>query len=100
VTLTRQAVIEAAIDIARREGVSAVTMRSLGAVLGVQAMSLYTHVRSKDDVILGMVEELCGRFTALDLPLDRHADPLTKDLIRARRIIAIATRLTAVEAST
>ena len=59
--LTRQRVLEAAVDLADREGIEAVSMRRLGEKLGVEAMSLYTHVRSKDDLLDGMVEVVMGR---------------------------------------
>jgi AcrR family transcriptional regulator len=55
-TLTRERVLRAAVDLADREGIEAVSMRRLGQELGVEAMSLYTHVRSKDDLLDGMVD--------------------------------------------
>jgi AcrR family transcriptional regulator len=59
--LTRQRVTEAAVELADREGIDSVSMRRLGQELGVEAMSLYTHVRSKDDLLDGMVEVVIGR---------------------------------------
>jgi AcrR family transcriptional regulator len=55
-TLTRERVLAAAVDLADREGIEAVSMRRLGQEVGVEAMSLYTHVRGKDDLLDGMVE--------------------------------------------
>lgn len=49
--LHRDRVLAAAIVLADRDGIGALTMRSLGAALGVQAMSLYNHVANKDDVL-------------------------------------------------
>lgn len=40
-----------ALELADAEGVDALTMRRLGRELGVEAMALYTHVRSKDDLL-------------------------------------------------
>lgn len=60
-TLTRQRVQEAAVDLADRHGIEAVSMRRLGHDLGVEAMSIYTHVRSKDDLLGGMVEVVAGQ---------------------------------------
>jgi len=54
--LTRDRVLEAAVEFADREGIVALSMRRLAQELGVEAMSLYTHVRSKDDLLDGMVE--------------------------------------------
>jgi AcrR family transcriptional regulator len=42
-------------------------MRKLGQELGVEAMSLYTHVRNKDDLLDGMVEAIVSEIpTSLD----------------------------------
>ena len=54
--LTRQRVLDVAVDLADRSGIESVSMRRLGQELGIEAMSLYTHVRSKDDLLDGMVE--------------------------------------------
>ena len=53
---TRERVLKAAVRLADREGLEAVSMRRLGTELGIEAMSLYTHVRDKDDLLDGMVE--------------------------------------------
>jgi AcrR family transcriptional regulator len=59
-TLTRARVLQAAVDLADREGLEAVSMRRLGQELGVEAMSLYTHVRSKEDLLDGMADLVVG----------------------------------------
>lgn len=43
--------VERALRLADAEGVDALTMRRLGRELGVEAMALYTHVHSKDDLL-------------------------------------------------
>ncbi|MGW0435900.1 TetR/AcrR family transcriptional regulator C-terminal domain-containing protein [Micromonospora sp. NPDC003197] len=68
--LTRAAVLEAAMTLADREGLAALSMRRLGAELGVEAMTLYHHVASKDALLDGLVERLFveaapPRFTGL-----------------------------------
>ncbi|HEX6658600.1 MAG TPA: TetR/AcrR family transcriptional regulator [Ilumatobacter sp.] len=65
-TLTRQRVLEAAVELADRHGIESVSMRRLGQELGVEAMSLYTHVRSKDDLLDGMVEVVMSQIPAVD----------------------------------
>jgi AcrR family transcriptional regulator len=52
--LNRERVLAAAIELADTSGVDALSMRSLGAALGVEAMSLYNHVANKEDVLSGM----------------------------------------------
>jgi TetR/AcrR family transcriptional regulator, tetracycline repressor protein len=58
--LTRERVLQAALDLVDREGVDALSMRRLGRVLGVEAMSLYGYVASKEDLIEGVVELIFG----------------------------------------
>ena len=54
--LTRQRVVEAAVELADRDGIESISMRRLAQELGVEAMSLYTHVRNKDDLLDGMAD--------------------------------------------
>ncbi|WP_342447638.1 TetR/AcrR family transcriptional regulator C-terminal domain-containing protein [Micromonospora sp. S4605] len=56
--LTRQAILRAALVLADREGLKALSMRRIGQELGVEAMSLYQHVADKDALLDGLVEEL------------------------------------------
>lgn len=59
-TLTRQRILEAAMGLADAEGLDAVTMRRLATVLGVEAMSLYHHLPSKDALLAGLVDAILG----------------------------------------
>ena len=61
IPLTRRRVLEAAVELADRHGIEAVSMRRLGQELGIEAMSIYTHVRSKEDLLGGMVEVVIGQ---------------------------------------
>ena len=62
VPLSRQRIIDAAVEVADREGLGAVTMRRLGQQLGVEAMSLYKHVADKDDVLAGIADRVASEF--------------------------------------
>lgn len=46
----------AAVSLADRECLERLSMRALAADLGIEAMSLYNHVRNKEDLIDAMVE--------------------------------------------
>jgi AcrR family transcriptional regulator len=59
--LTRERVLRAGVERADAGGLEAVSMRRLGQDLGVEAMSLYNHVASKDDLVDGMVELLMAQ---------------------------------------
>jgi len=61
--LTRERILRAAIRLADRHGLDALSMRRLAATLKVEAMSLYNHVANKDDVLDGMVDLVIGEIT-------------------------------------
>ena len=50
-SLSREMVIDAALARVDRHGLESLSMRELAADLGVGAMSLYRHVRDKDDLL-------------------------------------------------
>jgi AcrR family transcriptional regulator len=54
--LTRRRVVAAAVGLADRDGIESISMRRLAQELGVEAMSLYTHVRNKSDLLDGMAD--------------------------------------------
>lgn len=56
--LTRERVATAALAFIDHHGESALSMRKLGAELGVEAMSLYNHVANKDDLLDAVSEIL------------------------------------------
>jgi AcrR family transcriptional regulator len=59
--LTRERVMAAAIELADRDGIESISMRKLAQELGVEAMSLYTHVRSKSDLLAGMADTVISQ---------------------------------------
>lgn len=67
-------VVDAAIELADRDGLAALSMRTLAEQLGIGAMTLYSYVASRDDLVVLMLDQVLGR---TELP------PLTGDL-RAR----------------
>lgn len=78
--LTRERVLRAAIGLADRGGIESLTMRKLGQRLGVEAMSLYNHVRNKEDMLDGMVDVV---FSEIELP---PAGPDWRAAMRKRAI--------------
>jgi AcrR family transcriptional regulator len=65
IPLSRERVLRAGVAFADANGVASLSMRKLGEVLGVEAMSLYNHVANKDDLLDGMVDLV---FSEIDLP--------------------------------
>ena len=56
--LTQKMIIKAAIKLADKRGLEALSMRSLATNLGVEAMSLYNHVKNKDDMLDQIVDTI------------------------------------------
>jgi AcrR family transcriptional regulator len=54
--LSRDRILRAAVDLADRDGIGALSMRNLARDLGVDPMSLYNHVRDKDALLEGAVD--------------------------------------------
>ena len=65
--LTRAGIVAAAVGVADAEGVAALSMRSVGKRLGVEAMSLYHHVANKEDLLDGMVDAVFAEFHAPEI---------------------------------
>lgn len=83
--LTRERVLDAALALIDRSGPTALSMRKLGAELGVEAMSLYNHVTSKADVLDGVVGVLWREVEA-------HAGTVDGDWRRQAYALAGAIR--------
>lgn len=63
--LSREVILDAALDLLDREGLDGLSMRKLGSSLGVEAMSLYNHVANKDALLDGLHERI---LTSLESP--------------------------------
>ena len=84
--LDRRRILEAAVRFVDREGLEALSMRKLGAELGVEAMSLYNHVPNKGALLDGMVEVLLGE---LEIPPeDEGWEVRVREAYRAFRKLA------------
>ena len=63
--LSRDRVLRAAVAYADEHGIASLSMRKLGEVLRVEAMSLYNHIANKDELLDGMVDIVFGE---IDVP--------------------------------
>ncbi|MFW7377522.1 MAG: TetR/AcrR family transcriptional regulator [Oligoflexus sp.] len=63
--LSKEQLFRTAVLLADKEGVAALSMRKIAKKLGVEAMSLYHHVKNKDEILDGMVDFV---FSEIDLP--------------------------------
>lgn len=62
--LSRERVLATAVSLADRGGLESLSMRKLATALRVEAMSLYHHVASRDDLLDGMVERVVSEVEA------------------------------------
>ncbi len=87
--LNRERVSRAAVELADREGITAVSMRRIGQELGVEAMSLYNHVSGKEALLDAMVEQVAAEVNAAADGLDAP-DPADdwQATLRARALAA------------
>jgi AcrR family transcriptional regulator len=86
-TLSRDAVLDAALGLADEGGLGAVSMRRLASRLGVEAMSLYNHVSGKADLLDGIASRIFESVTVPDtaLPWDERVRVLIRGCYQAMR---------------
>ena len=85
VGLTRQRIVAAALDEIDAHGLHSLTMQGLARSLGAGTMSLYNHVRSKDDLLGAVSEHLWADIAGLAPPSDdpaRSLAPTSAQLVR------------------
>ena len=75
---TRREILDAAWEIARRDGLSAVTLREVAASIGMRSPSLYSHFDSKNAIYDAMFaqgnEEFVARMRSVPATGDPRAD--------------------------
>ncbi len=81
-SLTREAIVTAAVDLVEEAGVDALTMRAVGERLGAGAMSLYRHVSGREElldlVLARLVSEIPDTLPSGDWRAD--AEALARDV--------------------
>src|SRR5215207_6659215 len=64
--ITRAEILDATLDIARSDGLEAVSMRAVARKLEVTPMALYNHVGGKQELLDGLVERLLDELPVPD----------------------------------
>ncbi len=80
--LSRERILKTALAMVDKSGLEALSMRKLAAALDVDAMSLYNHVKNKEDIVSGMLEIVASE---IKIPEDA---PDWREALRARTIAA------------
>ena len=71
--MSRARIVETAVGLIDTEGVSALTMRRLGAALDVEAMALYRHVNGREDLLEAVVDALVN---SIEIPAAADLQPV------------------------
>lgn len=80
--LSREFILTAAIEFIDRHGLSALTMRRLGAACGVEAMALYRYVHSRGELLSGVVNHIVERLHRDQSAARRQEDGWQDYLVR------------------
>ncbi|WP_152189739.1 TetR/AcrR family transcriptional regulator [Georgenia satyanarayanai] len=71
--LDRDRVVATAIELVEADGLNALSMRRLGAAMGVEAMALYRYVDGREDLLEAVVEEVTSKVErAADMDIGPH----------------------------
>ncbi|HKN20404.1 MAG TPA: TetR/AcrR family transcriptional regulator C-terminal domain-containing protein [Terracidiphilus sp.] len=80
--LQREQIVAAALRIVDRHGLKALSMRRLGAELGVDPMAVYYHLPNKQALLDAIVEAV---MSSIDLTVDNPAKPPEERVLAAAR---------------
>jgi AcrR family transcriptional regulator len=87
--LTVEQIVAAAVAIADAEGLAGLSMRRLAAELGSAPMSIYRHVRDKDQLVLEMIDHVASEWR---FPGEEPPDHTRARLEHAARMLWAAFR--------
>jgi AcrR family transcriptional regulator len=84
--LTKERVIQAAVELADAGGIEALSMRKLGQALGVEAMSLYNHAANKDEILDGIADAVIAEIEMVPAG-DGWTSQLRDQIALARQVL-------------
>jgi len=89
-SLSREAIVEAALSVLRVEGMDAVSMRRIASELGTGPASLYAHVASKDELLDLLYDEVVGDVPLVEPDPARWREQVTQLWIDSRAALVRA----------
>jgi AcrR family transcriptional regulator len=87
--LSREEIVETAIELVERDGPQALSMRRLGSELGVEGMAVYYYVAGRDELLSAFADQLYGQLSELTWTGDWREDcrcfaSTLRDIAKAR----------------
>jgi len=96
----KQQIEEKATTLFQEKGYAATSMRDLANVLGIEAASLYSHIKSKEEILqkvcFRMADEFFAAWQAVEMENSSFAAKLEKAAIAHVRVITLNTSASAV----
>ena len=86
--LSRDRILDAAVRLADGDGIESLSMRKLAQQLGVDPMSLYNHVRDKEDLLDGIVDVVVSEIEPAAAGPDWRSS-LRQIILAARRTLLL-----------
>jgi AcrR family transcriptional regulator len=94
---TREKILEAAIDLYSKRGVSAVSVRDITNAVGIKESALYNHFKSKDELLSIILEKFKNEFGTIVFPEEDivdHLDELGPELFLQHNLLSLRDRIT------
>lgn len=84
--ITKEAIIQASLDILNRDGIVNLSMRTLARELNIKAASLYWHIKNKQD-LYDLIAEHLSQEIVLPAAIDDPKEALTALAFEFRRVL-------------
>jgi AcrR family transcriptional regulator len=94
---TREKILEAAIDLYSKRGVSSVSVRDITSMVGIKESALYNHFSSKDELLTVILEKFKDEFGKTVFPeedIEEDIDKLGTELFLQRNLLSLQERIT------
>ena len=96
----KEQIAEKATALFQERGYAATSMRDLAQVLGIEAASLYSHIKSKEEILqkicFRMAEEFFNAWNEVELENQSFADKMEKAMVAHVKVITKDTAASAV----
>jgi AcrR family transcriptional regulator len=91
-TLSRQAIVDAAVRVLDAEGLDAMTMRRVGQELDTGGASLYGHVANKEELLELVIDRVIGELVLPAAPEGGRWEEQVKEVVRSMRAVLAGHR--------